>query len=100
MDFHPPEKIETMQELRAQIDRIDAELIERLAFRQRHIDRAAQIKPNEGLPARIEERVNEVLDKVEAAAVQEGFDPATARAMWALMVDAMIAREERVLGVD
>lgn len=94
----PPKEISTMADLRVQIDQLDRDLMALLALRQAHVDRAAELKPGEGLPARIEDRVNDVLDKVEAEAEKSGFEPALARQMWALMVEAMIAREERVLG--
>ncbi|MBW6419033.1 chorismate mutase [Celeribacter sp. PS-C1] len=93
-----PKEIATMTDLRVQIDQIDRDLMALLALRQAHVDRAAELKPGEGLPARIDARVQDVLDKVEACAEEAGFEPALARQMWALMVDAMIAREERVLG--
>nr|WP_043871437.1 chorismate mutase [Celeribacter indicus] len=87
-----------MTDLRAQIDRLDTEIVRLLAFRQAHIDRAAELKPGEGMPARIEARVHAVLDNVEAKAREAGFDPALARGMWAEMIEAMIAREEAVIG--
>nr|WP_066607286.1 chorismate mutase [Celeribacter halophilus] len=96
----PPKDIPTMAELRQQIDRIDRDLVALLALRQAHVDRAIELKPGEGLPARIETRVQDVLDKVEAQAREAGFTPDLARRMWALMVEEMIAREERVLGSD
>lgn len=98
MTFKHPQDLASMAELRAQIDQLDRELVRTLALRQAHIDRAAELKPAEGLPARIPARVDEVLDRVEAAAQEAGFEPALARDMWAQMIEAMIAREERVLG--
>lgn len=98
MTLKSPKEIASMAELRAQIDDLDCALVDLLAVRQAHIDRAAEIKPGEGLPARIEARVLDVLDKVEARARLSGFDPVLARQMWALMIEEMIAREERVLG--
>ncbi|MCA0044036.1 chorismate mutase [Celeribacter litoreus] len=98
MTLKPPSEIATMADLRVQIDQIDRDLIALLAIRQSHVDRAAELKPSEGLPARIATRVTDVLDKVEAAADRSGFDAALAREMWALMIEEMIAREEKVLG--
>ncbi len=98
MTFTPPSEITTMADLRAQIDRLDRTLVDLLALRQAHIDRAAQLKPGEGMPARIEARVTDVLDKVEAEAREKGFEPLLARQMWAMMIEDMIAREEKVLG--
>ena len=46
-----------MADLRAEIDRIDAELVELLARRAGCIDRAIAIKRRISLPARIDSRV-------------------------------------------
>ena len=97
MTLKSPADITTMAELRAQIDRLDQELIQLLALRQAHIDRAAQIKPAIGLPARIDDRVEEVVSHVRELSKTEGFDPEIAAQMWRFMVDGMIAREERAM---
>jgi len=97
MTLRHPKDIDTMADLRAQIDQIDLELIRILSIRQSHIDRAAEIKPAAGLPARIDDRVNEVVNNVRAIATREGFDAQTAADMWRLMVDNMIAREEQAM---
>ena len=90
----------TMVELRAEIDRIDAGLVELLAERITYIDRAAELKPGLGLPARIDDRVEEVVAKVRASAVARGVDPDLAEALWRRLIDWSIAREEVVLGSD
>ena len=90
----------TMAELRAEIDRIDAALVDLLAERITYIDRAAELKPALGLPARIDDRVEEVVAKVRASAVARGVDPDLAEALWRRLIDWSIAREEVVLGSD
>ncbi len=87
-----------MTELRAEIDRIDGELIALLVRRVACIDRAAEIKGAAGLPARIETRVAEVIGNVRAAAGAGGLDPDLAGALWERIVEWSIAREARVLG--
>ena len=89
-----------MAELRAEIDRIDAGLVELIAERITYIDRAAELKPGLGLPARIDDRVEEVVAKVRASAVARGVDPDLAEALWRRLIDWSIAREEVVLGSD
>jgi isochorismate pyruvate lyase len=89
-----------MAELRAQIDRLDRQLIALLAERAGYIDRAAQLKPAEGLPARIGPRVNEVKANVRAEAVAKGLDPDLAEGVWSQLIDWSIAREEKTLGRD
>ncbi|MCC1480092.1 chorismate mutase [Roseibaca sp. Y0-43] len=93
-----PTSCQTMAELRVQIDQIDRELVALLARRVAHIDRAIELKPAEGLPARIDSRVNDVLAKVEAEALRQGLDPALVRKFWTELIDWSIAREEQVLG--
>jgi len=87
-----------MTELRAEIDALDQRIVALLADRARLIDRAAQLKPAEGMPARIEARVEEVVTNACNAAAARGMDPALIEAMWRMMVEWSIAREERVLG--
>lgn len=90
----------TMAEVRAEIDRIDTALVALLADRMTYIDRAAELKPALGLPARIEDRVEEVVAKVRATAIGRGVDPDLADALWRRLIDWSIAREERVIGKD
>lgn len=97
MTLKHPKDIDTMTDLRAQIDQLDLDLIRLLAVRQSHVDRAAELKPSAGLPARIEDRVNAVVNNVQALALREGFDAQTAADMWRLMIDNMIAREEQAM---
>lgn len=93
-----PQDCANMAELRVEIDALDRQIVELLARRVTYIDRAVELKPAEGLPARIDERVEAVVAKVRATAATAGFDPDLAEAMWRQMIDWSIAREERVLG--
>ncbi|MCA0907544.1 chorismate mutase [Ruegeria sp. HKCCD6228] len=96
----PPQNCNTMQELRAEIDKLDRQLIEMLVTRATYIDRASQLKPGEGLPARIPERVEEVVQRVRASSDALGMDPDLAEKLWRILIDWSIAREERVIGTD
>lgn len=89
-----PSECRTMADLRAEIDRIDGRLVALLAERAGYIDRAAEIKPALGLPARIDDRVEEVVEKVRARAMAEALDPDLAEALWRRLIDWSIAREE------
>ncbi|MBZ4023986.1 chorismate mutase [Rhodobacter sp. TJ_12] len=93
-----PSEIPSMAELRAEIDALDVRIVALLADRARLIDRAAQLKPGEGMPARITARVEEVVRNACAEAEARGMDPALIEAIWRMMVEWSIAREERVLG--
>ncbi len=93
-----PAECATMADLRAEIDRIDAALVKLLSERAGYIDRASELKPDLGLPARIDERVEEVLAKVRTRAASEGLDPGLVDALWRRLIDWSIAREEAVIG--
>ena len=95
-----PAECDTMADLRVQIDRIDAELVALFAERVSFIDRAAQIKTGAGLPARIEDRVEDVVSKVRAHAVSHGLPPDKLEKLWRKLIDWSIEREEAVLGPD
>ncbi|HEY8161136.1 MAG TPA: chorismate mutase, partial [Methylocystis sp.] len=53
-----------MSDVRRVIDELDDELVALLAKRQRQIERAAKVKPALGIPARVPDRVDEVLARV------------------------------------
>lgn len=88
-----------MHALRARIDALDAELVALLARRAALIDEAAAIKLREGLPARLPARVEEVAANARRLAGSAGLDPDLAEALWRLMMEHFIAREERLLSV-
>jgi isochorismate pyruvate lyase len=88
----------TMAEIRAEIDRVDSALVALFAERVRYIDRAAVIKTKVGLPARIADRVEDVVAKVRAHAVTHGLPPDKLEKLWRRLIDWSIEREEDVLG--
>lgn len=89
----------TMQELRVQIDALDASIVAGLAARAGYIDRAITLKQAEDLPARIDERVEEVVERVRARAVAEGLDADLVEDLWRRLIEWSIVREEKVLGL-
>ena len=91
----PAAQCGSMAEVRAGIDALDARIVALLAERAGYIDRAVELKPAEGLPARIDARVEAVVANVRAAAGAEGLDPDLAEALWRRLIDWSIAREER-----
>lgn len=93
-----PEDCRDMGELREAIDGLDRELVALLAQRMRYIDRAVALKSAHGLPARIEDRVEEVVANARAEAARLGYDPDLTELLWRTIIEWSIAREERVLG--
>jgi isochorismate pyruvate lyase len=90
----------TMAEIRAEIDRLDEALVRLFAERASFIDRAAEIKAEVDLPARIEARVEEVVSNVRRHAETFGLPPELVEKLWRRLIDWSIAREESRLGPD
>ena len=95
-----PEDCTTMADIRAEIDRLDAELVALFAQRTAYIDRAAEIKEQVGLPARIEDRVEQVVENVRRHAVAHGLPPDKLEKLWRKLIDWSIEREEDHLRKD
>ncbi len=93
----PPSDCQDMADIRAEIDRIDASAMALFAQRAAYIDRAAQIKARDGLPARLTDRVGQVLANVAAHAKGAGLPPEPYAQMWHILIEAAIAREEEIL---
>jgi len=89
-----------MAELRAEIDRLDEALVALFAERTAYIDRAAEIKTQVLLPARIDSRVEEVVANVRRHAETHGLPPDKIEKLWRKLIDWSIAREEDRLGRD
>ena len=95
-----PADCTTMAELRAEIDRLDEDLVRLFAERAGYIDRAAEIKAVADLPARIDERVEQVVANVRRHAETYGLPPDLVEKLWRRLIDWSIAREENRLGPD
>ena len=95
-----PADCTTMAEIRAEIDRLDEDLVRLFAERAGYIDRAAEIKAGVDLPARIEARVEEVVANVRRHAESYGLPPDLVEKLWRRLIDWSIAREESRLGPD
>jgi isochorismate pyruvate lyase len=87
-----------MSDVRRVIDELDDEIVALLAKRQRQIERAARVKPSLGIPARVPERVDEVLARVLGAARREGLSVEVAMNLWSAIIEWSIQYEERLMG--
>ncbi|NGM44602.1 chorismate mutase [Rhodobacter sp. SGA-6-6] len=95
-----PEDCTTMAHIRAEIDRLDEDLVRLFAERAGYIDRAAEIKAEVDLPARIDDRVEQVVQNVRRHAETYGLPPDLVEKLWRRLIDWSIAREESRLGPD
>ena len=95
-----PKDCQNMQDVRAGIDATDKDIIDLLVLRAAYIDRASEIKQRDGLPARISDRVEQVVGNVKTHADARGLSPDLAETLWRQLIEWSIAREEKVLGSD
>ena len=85
-----------MTQVRAEIDRIDAELVELIAQRFSYVDRAWQLKAEPG-DAYVPWRIQQVIDKVKEHAKQKGLPPELTEALWRQMIGWFVQYEEEKL---
>jgi isochorismate pyruvate lyase len=85
-----------MDEVRAEIDRIDAALVDLIGERFTFVDRAWQLKQSPA-EARVPWRIQQVIDRVRARAVDNGLPPELAEALWRQMIGWFIQYEEEKL---
>jgi isochorismate pyruvate lyase len=85
-----------MDEVRAEIDRIDVGLVDLIGERFTFVDRAWQLKRSPA-EARVPWRIQQVIDKIRARAQQRGLPPELAEALWRQMIGWFIQYEEEKL---
>ena len=95
-DVKPPSDCNSMADIRGQIDRLDRELIDRLAARFSYVDKAWKLKHNPE-DATVPGRIEQVIDKVRARAEERGLPPRLAEALWRQMIGWFIQYEEQQL---
>ena len=81
-----------MTEVREGVDAVDRALVALLVQRQGYMDAAARIKPDRGR-VRDEARIEDVVNKVKAAARAAGLSEAIAEPVWRQLIDRCIAYE-------
>lgn len=86
-----------LSHLRAEIDRIDSELVKLIAERIKIVDQVVTIKKETGLPALIPDRVEEVAQRVREEAERLGAPPELAELVYRRMMDWIIDYEEQQL---
>lgn len=91
-----PSECESMEHVRAEIDRIDEHLVDLIAERFQYVDRAWQLKAKPE-DARVPWRIRQVIDKAEARATLKGLPPELVTALWRQMIGWFIQYEEERL---
>ncbi|HKQ55807.1 MAG TPA: chorismate mutase [Methyloceanibacter sp.] len=86
----------SMEEVRAEIDRIDTALVDHIGERFTYVERAWHLK-NSPAEARIPCRIQQVIDRVRARAGENGLPPELIEALWRQMIGWFIQYEEEKL---
>ena len=85
-----------MEEVRAEIDRIDSALVDLIGERFTFVDRAWQLK-NAPAEARVPWRIQQVIDRVKTRAAEKRLPPELVEALWRQMIGWFIQYEEERL---
>jgi isochorismate pyruvate lyase len=85
-----------MTEVRLEIDRIDAALVDLIAERFSYVDRAWQLKTSPG-EAYVPWRIQQVIDRVKGRAKEKGLPPELTEALWRQMIGWFVQYEEEKL---
>ncbi len=91
-----PEDCKNMNQVRAEIDRLDTALVTLIGERFGYVDRAWQLKDNPE-EATVPWRIQQVIDRVRAKAEDEGVPPDLCEALWRQMIGWFIQYEEEKL---
>lgn len=90
--LHTPGQCESIEQVRAQIDRIDRQLVALLAERGGYVVQAARFKRNDE-EVRAPQRVEQVIAKVSGLARELGANPAVTERVYRAMIAAFIEAE-------
>ncbi len=91
-----PEDCADMEDVRAEIDRIDVALVDLIGERFTYVDRAWQLKQSPA-EARVPWRIQQVINRVRARAVEKGLPPELTEALWRQMIGWFVQYEEEKL---
>jgi len=90
-----PEDCVAMEEVRAEIDRLDRILVGLLTERQRYIEAAGRIKPRAD-EVRLDWRIEDVVAKVLSEADKTGLSKRIAEPVWRQLIECCIAHEHEI----
>lgn len=93
-----PENERSLAPFRAEIDAIDAEMVELLVRRFEVVKHVIAVKRVEGLAALLPERVEDVVDKVMARAETKGLPPELVEKLWRILIQWVVDYENERLG--
>lgn len=82
----------SLDEIRANIDKIDKEIVGLLCERGEFVKQAARFKTNAS-NIKDSQRLEQIVEKVTSYAKERGFDPFTIESIYRNMIDAFIQLE-------
>ena len=85
-----------MEQVRAEIDRIDVTLVDLIGERFTYVDRAWQLKQSPA-EARVPWRIQQVINRVRTRAKVKGLPPELTEALWRQMIGWFVQYEEEKL---
>lgn len=94
-----PEDCAVMEEVRAEIDRLDRILVGLMAERQRYIEAAGRIK-GRAEDVRLPWRIEDVVAKVLAEADKTGLSKRIAEPVWRQLIDRCIDHEHEIWALE
>jgi len=97
MSTRRPEDCTDMSQVRTEIDRLDAALVDLIAERFGYVERAWQLKLAAKQQANVPWRNQQVIDRVRARATERGVPPDLCEALWRQMIGWFIQYEEEKL---
>jgi len=86
-----------MQEVRTEIDRVDAVLVDLLSERWSYVDRMWALKRAAAAEASVPWRNREVIERVRARSDQQGLPPEMAEALWRQIIGWGVQYQEEKL---
>jgi len=88
----------TLEEVRAEITRVDSEILSLVARRQELAVEIAKIKIAAGIPVRDDRRAHEVLDQVFNKAVELRIDPVSVQKIFEILIAMSEERQRECSG--
>lgn len=85
-------KCNSLQEVRDEIDVIDAQLVELIANRSRLIRQAAAFK-NSVDEVKAQDRIDDIMQKVRTKAIEYNINPNMISELFTIMIDEMVETE-------
>lgn len=88
--------MEILKPYRARIDALDDKIVDLLVERTKIIREVGVLKAREGIPAILQDRVDEVRERAAARAAERGMDADLVRKLYAILIDYSCTLEENI----